>query len=122
MGVEYSAVSGYGFVLDDINDDIEGIAKFAGFPVDALFDSYSFYEWLSKKYNVNFAYAGDAYDGSIYVLIGAVTVSNLYGFEDVDFGLSEIESSAELNAELRRMLDDLGIDKKIGYYTGMYVY
>lgn len=134
MGVDYRAVSGYGFILSDWNDSVADIAERAGFDFDPHnqyddvedakddFDPYEFYEWLCQKYGVTFATAGNAYDGDVYALIGVSQSSDLFGFEEASKYLIEVSIDDELNSKLERMLSDLGLEKKIGYYTGLYIY
>lgn len=134
MGVDYRAVAGYGFIFSELSDDLVELATRAGYDFDVHgyyddedeakdnFDPYEFYDWLCTKYGVKFACAGNAYDGDCYALIGVGKSTSLFGFEETSQYMIETVIDDDLNSKLERILRDLGIEKKIGYYTGLYIY
>lgn len=123
MGVEYSAVSGYGFMFDVANDNIEDIANIAGYKTPSWgFGAYEFVEWLCTKYELNYGVAGDAYGGEEFFLIGVgIYGSDIYGLQEFTPVALEIAQGA--TEKIQRVLDDLELsDKKIAFYSGMHVF
>lgn len=124
MGVDYAAVSGYGFVLDPEEDDILGIATRAGYKSpydDGDDDPYELIEWLCHQYGVQFVTGGSAYSDEVVYLIGDVESTDVFGLEEVT-SLKVLSDSIITESKLNKMLSDLGIQKKIAHYSGLYVY
>jgi hypothetical protein len=124
VGVYYRAVSGFGIMLSDEDDDIKQIAAHMGFeneydPED--FDSGEFAEWLCRRYEVHYSFAGNAYDGDTYILIGDVHSSDIYGLEETAMPQAFSQDS-DLVQRLETIVADMGVDKKIAFYAGIYIY
>jgi hypothetical protein len=120
MGVEYAAASGYGFVLGP-EDDWERIGQILGVDMeDGDYSDFEVVEAICKKYNLNYATAGDSYSGLLYFLIGNTFEVDIYKFKKI-----RIVSDANQMGILNRMykaIDELGIEDDLGYYSGLHVY
>lgn len=119
MGVDYAAVSGYGFVLDPEEDDVEGMAKSLGYNEDESY--YEAVDWLCQQYGVQFVSAGNAYSNETVYLIGDVEFTDVFGLAEVT-SIKVLSDSIITESKLNKMLSDLGIQKKIAHYSGLYVY
>jgi hypothetical protein len=121
MGVDYSAVSGYGFLIDPNEDSISELAERAGYQYEEdEFDESEFIDWLCAQYGVHYVTAGSAYDGNVCYLIGNGRSINVYWFEESEMYVQEIKP--ELTEKLEAMMLSLGLTKKIAYYTGLYIW
>jgi len=120
MGVDYSASSGYGFVLTS-DDDWEAMAEKLGVAYED--DDYDILEALCSKYQVDYATAGDSYSGEVQYLIGDVRTTHIYDFESSDFTfLTKDDFDTSLHLKLKDILSILGLDRDVKFYTGLHVY
>lgn len=124
MGIDYSAVSGFGFVLSHEEDDLEQIAKNVGFvskydDQDYL-DEYELAEWIASKYGLDYVMAGDAMSGDTCILIGETQSTDIYGLAETPMP-KKFDQSAELLTNLKNAIRDMGVPKVIAFYAGMYI-
>lgn len=114
MGVDYSAVSGYGIVLSPI--EVVEWATLAGNDEEYAYEAA---DYLCSKYNLNHVVAGSAYTGEEEFLIGECTGVDKFGFVESD-GFAFITN--ECYPRLKAMMQDIGKTKPVGFYSGMHVY
>lgn len=117
MGVYYSAVSGYGFVLSHETDDLEQIAKNVGLDYT---DEYDLAEAICSKYGLKYAMAGDSMSGDICILIGNVQSIGIYGLAETPMP-RKFDQDAELLTKLNNAIRGIGVPKEIAFYTGMHI-
>ena len=92
MGVDYSAVAGYGFVIADC--DIPDVAERLNYMEFAFDDGKTHYideiehddflEWFAASTGLNYVIAGDEYSGQLLYLFGSVSSINSFGLEEID--------------------------------------
>ena len=120
MGIDYSASSGYGFVLKN-DEDWEAMAGKLGVAYEG--DDYEVLEALCSKYQVDYATAGDSYSGEVQYLIGDVRTSHIYDFQESDFMfLKKDDFNVDMFLKLEEILSTLELDRDIKFYTGLHVY
>lgn len=124
MGIDYAAVSGFGFVLSHETDDLEEIAKNIGF-VDkyeqGYTDEYELAEFICSKYGLEYAVAGDSMSGDTCVLIGNVQSVDVYGLAETPMP-KRFDKDAELLTKLNNAIRGIGVPKEVAFYAGMHIY
>ena len=123
MGVDYSAVAGYGFVIADC--DIPDVAERFNYMEFAFDDGethyideieyYDFLEWLAASTGLNYVTAGDAYSGSLFYLFGLVSSINIFGLEEIDPRLIECDRS-----KVDEVAAKWGFEPH--FYAGLYIW
>ena len=122
MGVDYSAVAGYGFIIADC--DIPDVVERFNYMEFAFDDGethyideieyYDFLEWFAASTGLNYVTASDAYSGQLFYLFGAVSSIDIFGLEEVDLKLIECD---------RNKVDEVAA--KWGFephfYAGLYI-
>ena len=142
MGVDYSHSAGYGIVLSQEDGDdfvamaIKAKVKPYGYDSfdqfmaevmdedernDAYDDDYEIVDALSRKYGLSYLVAGSSYSGELCFLLGDGHSDNNFWFEEINSVPNPI-NIAEIEAKLERFMIEMGISKKIAYYSGMHVY
>lgn len=123
MGVDYSAVAGYGFVIADC--DIPDVAERFNYMEFAFDDGethyideieyYDFLEWLAASTGLNYVTAGDAYSGQLFYLFGSVSSINIFGLEEIDPRLLEFDRS-----KVDEVAAKWGFEPH--FYAGLYIW
>ena len=123
MGVDYSAVAGYGFVIADC--DIPDVVERFNYMEFAFDDGethyideieyYDFLEWLAASTGLNYVTAGDAYSGQLFYLFGLVSSINIFGLEEIDPRLLEFDRS-----KVDEVAAKWGFEPH--FYAGLYIW
>ena len=123
MGVDYSAVAGYGFVIADC--DIPDVAERLNYMEFAFDDGKTHYideiehddflEWFAASTGLNYVTAGNAYSGSLFYLFGLVSSINIFGLEEIDPRLLEFDRS-----KVDEVAAKWGFEPH--FYAGLYIW
>ena len=123
MGVDYSAVAGYGFVIADC--DIPDVVERLNYMEFAFDDGETHYideieyddflEWLAASTGLNYVTAGDAYSGPLLYLFGLVSSINIFGLEEIDLRSLEFDKS-----KVDEVAAKWGFEPH--FYAGLYIW
>lgn len=123
MGVDYSAVAGYGFIIADC--DIPDVVERFNYMEFAFDDGkthsideieyYDFLEWFAASTGLNYVTAGNAYSGQMFNLFGLVSSINFFGLEEIDLKLIERDRS-----KVDEVAAKWGFEPH--FYAGLYIW